>query len=88
MPAAPHRYLIVVPRPLPAAPLVVRRRYLIGGGADEYFNSSYAACVGPSQKFVSNGPNFVSLFSKNWSIFRHISHEITKKKVFYKKSWV
>ena len=29
MPAAPRRCLIVVPRPLPAAPLVVRRRYLI-----------------------------------------------------------
>jgi hypothetical protein len=36
MPAAPRRYLIVMPRPLPAAPrelpaapLVVRRRYLI-----------------------------------------------------------
>jgi hypothetical protein len=28
MPAAPRRYLILVPRPLPAAPLVVRRRYL------------------------------------------------------------
>ena len=28
-PAAPRRYLIVGPRPLPAAPLVVRRRYLI-----------------------------------------------------------
>ena len=29
MPAAPRRYLIVVPKPLPAAALVVRRRYLI-----------------------------------------------------------
>jgi hypothetical protein len=29
MPEAPRRYLIVVPRPLPAAPLVVRRKYLI-----------------------------------------------------------
>jgi hypothetical protein len=32
MPAAPHRYLVVVPRPhvpLPTAPLVERRRYLI-----------------------------------------------------------
>jgi hypothetical protein len=28
MPTAPRRYLIVVPRPLPAAPLAVRRRYL------------------------------------------------------------
>ena len=29
VPAAPRRYLIVVPRPLPAAALVVRRRYVI-----------------------------------------------------------
>jgi hypothetical protein len=29
MPAAPHRYLIVAPRLLPTAPLVVRRRDLI-----------------------------------------------------------
>jgi hypothetical protein len=29
MPAAPRKYLIVVLRPFPAAPLVVRRRHLI-----------------------------------------------------------
>jgi hypothetical protein len=33
MPAAPLRHLIVVPVPLSAAPLVVRRRYLFGRGA-------------------------------------------------------
>jgi hypothetical protein len=27
---AHRRYLIMVPRPLPAVPLVVRRRYMIG----------------------------------------------------------
>ena len=29
MPAAPRRYLIFMPKPLPAAPLVERRSYLI-----------------------------------------------------------
>jgi hypothetical protein len=29
LPAAARRYMIVVPRPLPAAPLVMHRRYLI-----------------------------------------------------------